>query len=432
MTREPDRLPDRAPSASRPWVLMFAAVCLVAVNMRMTITGLGPLLEEIAADQGTTVAALGGLASVPLLVWAVVSPLAHGIAARIGIERAVGWSLVVLAAGTAWRSLPGGSLSLWLGTACIGAALAIGNVLMPALVRRDFGSRIPLVMGVYSALLSAFGAVGAGIVVPIAHFDAGDGELGWRVALLAAGAPVPLALIVWIVATRRAAGERARGGATAPTDDSPEFLRTSTGTLTTIVKGSTGRRIWRDPVAWAVAFYMGLQSLSFYTMSTWLAPIQTSHGRTPVEAGVDVMVYQLAGIFGSLFLPLMYRGPLRRWLAAIVPVAVGVSAVGIVLDIGPSLPWLVIAGYGVGASLGLSLMFMAIRAREQETASALSGMAQSVGYLIAATGPLLFGLLHEVAGGWGASLAMLLVFAAGQLIAGLVAGRDRFVFARAR
>lgn len=409
-------------------MLLFVAVCLVAVNMRMTITGIGPLLEDIADDRGTTAAALGGLASVPLLVWAAVSPLAHGIAARIGVERAVGWSLAVLAAGTVWRSLPGGSLSLWLGTVCIGAALAIGNVLMPAIVRRDFGSRIPLVMGVYSALLSAFGAVGAGIVVPIAHFETGEGsELGWRIALLATGAPVPIALIVWIVATRRAAVRAASAGARIG-DPQGDFLVTSTGTLTTIRRGTAGRRVWRDPVAWAVASYMGLQSLPFYTLSTWLAPIQSSHGRTAVEAGVDVMIYQLAGIAGSICLPLLYRGAMRRWLAALVPVAIGVSVTGIVLEIGPALPWLCIAGFCAGASLGLSLMFMAIRAREQETASALSGMAQSVGYLVAAAGPVLFGLVHEFSGGWGAPLALLLAFGFGQLIAGVAAGRDRFVF----
>ncbi len=423
----------RTVSESRPWGLLLAAVCLVAVNMRMTITGVGPLLEQIAADQGVSPAALGGLASVPLLVWGLVSPLAHALSVRLGLERAVTWSLVALAAGTVWRSLPGGTLNLWLGTAFIGAALAVGNVLLPAVIRRDFGSRIPLVMGVYTALLGGLGAVSAGLVVPISHIDAGSGELGWPVALLATGAFVPVALLVWILATRGSgrsaalavpapAGPDSPGGPGEPGEPARRGERT----------GRIGRRIWRDPVAWAVALYMGLQSTIFYMIATWLAPIETSTGRSPVEAGVDVMLYQLVSILGSLILPVLYRGRLRRWLAAIIPVVIGGSFACVVLLPGAALPWIMLGGLGSGASLSISLMFMAIRAREQEAASALSGMAQSVGYLIAATGPAAFGWLHDLSGDWIAPLALLLAVSLAQLVVGLAVGRERFVFDRLR
>ena len=124
-----------APAERRPWALLFVAVCLVAVNLRMTITGVGPLLEQIAAEQRVSPATLGALASVPLLAWGLFSPLAQGLSARLGLSRAVSGSLVVLALGTVWRSLPGPSANLWLGTALIGFGLAIGNVLMPAVIK---------------------------------------------------------------------------------------------------------------------------------------------------------------------------------------------------------------------------------------------------------------------------------------------------------
>lgn len=400
------------PRRGRALGLMLAAVCLVAINLRMTITGVGPLLDEIAADRGTTPAALGALVAIPLVTWGLVSPAAHSIAARWGAERAVGWSLVVLALGTVWRSIPEGSLGLWLGTALIGAALAISNVLMPAIIRSEFSTRIPLITGIYTALLGGFGAISSALVVPISESVVGGEPLGWRVALVATAAPIPLAIVVWIIATRRSP-RRGHAASGAP--------------RAVIVRGRVGRLIWRDAVAWSVALYMGLQSLSFYIIAAWLAPIRISQGSTAVEAGIEVAVYQVSGVLGSLALPLLYRGPLRRWLAALLPVGVATSFAAIVLHVGPLPLWLAIAGFGSGASLSISIMYLATKAREQTASSALSGMAQSVGYLIAATGPVIFGFAYELSGGWLAPLLVTLAFASAQLVLGIAVGRDRRV-----
>lgn len=429
-------------ASPKPWGLLFVAVCLVAMNMRMTITGVGPLLEDIAADQGVSPAALGGLASVPLIAWGIVSPLAHALSVRIGLSRTVTWSLLALAAGTIWRSIPGSSLNLWLGTALIGAALAIGNVLLPAVIRRDFSARVPLVMGIYTALLGGLGAVSAGLVVPVSHLEVGGDELGWRVALLTTGACIPFAIVAWVAATRQ---PRLPAPVPAPAPGAIDESHVSDPAATTATTANSaaatlpanqsaipnaGRRIWRDPIAWAVALYMGFQAMLFYMIATWLAPVQVSSGISPVAAGIDVMLYQLISILGSLALPLLYRGRLRPWIAAIIPIAIGGAFAGLMLLPGPDLPWIIIGGLGSGASLSISLLFMAIRAREHETASALSGMAQSVGYLIAATGPAAFGLLHEASGGWMVPLAFLLAIAAAQLVVGLWLGRGRMVFER--
>lgn len=406
--------------------------------MRMTITGVGPLLEQIAESRGTSTASLGSLASLPLLAWGLVSPLAHGLGQRFGLTRAVSFSLIALAAGTVWRSLPFTSFDLWIGTALIGAALAVGNVLMPAVIRRDFGSRIPLVMGLYTALLGGFAAASAGLMVPISQVAEAAGLSGWRVALLCSGALIPPALIVWIIASRTRMPETANDVAdpapsTTATPDGPSqpnSAPTSEPARLPREPGNLGRRIWRDPVAWTVALYMGLQSTLFYMIATWLAPIGTSSGRSPVEAGVDVMLFQVVSIAGSLILPVLYRGRLRRWLAAIIPVVVGGSFACVILAPGPSLPWILLCGIGTGTSLSISLLFMAVRAKQQAAASALSGMAQSVGYLIAATGPATFGLVHKWSGDWTAPLALLLAFAAAQLVFGVLVSRDRFVFER--
>ena len=384
---------------------LLIAVCLIAANMRITITGVGPLLEQIAGDLGTTTVALGALASIPLLAWAIVSPLAHDLSRRFGASRVLLWSLAALALGTVWRSIPGASANLWLGTVLIGAALAIANVLMPAIIKRDFVGHVPAVMGIYTALLAGVGAVGSGIVVPISQLRLGDEPLGWRAALLATGALLPFAIVAWLAASRRS---RAAGAARVP--------RTA---------GGTG--IWRDPLAWQVAAYTGLQSSSFYILLTWLAPFATTAGRDAVIAGIDVAVYQLAGIAGSLILPLFLRGRLRRWVPASLPILAMLGVVGMLTATDALTLWTIPAGLSAGASLGMALTLMAERARDLATSTALSGMAQSVGYLLAAAGPIAFGALHALSDGWMLPFGLLLLVLTAQLLFGIGVGRDRFV-----
>lgn len=386
-----------------PSLALVVAIALVAANMRATITGVGPLLSQIADESGTTTAALGLLGSIPLLTWALVSPLAHALTTRFGMSRVVTASLVALALGTIWRSLPGWEANLWLGTTLIGASLAIGNVVMPAAIKHDFGRRVPLMMGLYTALLGGMGALASGLVVPLSQ---AVGTGGWRVALLATGALVPVAAVVWALATRR-----------APADDAGMSPR-------------HGSRIWRDPVAWLVAGYMGAQSASFMMLLTWLASLAASAGRTPVAAGADVMVYQLAGVAGSFAVAPALRGRLRRWTPALVPIVTAVAVAGMIVAPQAITVWAVLAGLPAGASLGTALTLMAERARDTPTATALSGMSQSIGYLFAAFGPVAFGALHALTGSWTPPLLLLLAVVVAQFTVGLAVGRERFVLDR--
>jgi len=389
---------------------LLIAVLLVAANMRSTLTGVGPLLEQMAGDLGTTVVALGGLASIPLLAWAIVSPVAHDLSQRFGASRVLLWSLLALTAGTVWRSLPGTEANLWLGTVLTGAALAIANVLMPAIIKRDFPDRVPLLMGLYTALFAASGAVASGIVVPISLLPLGDGQTGWRIALLATGAVLPIAIVVWILTMGR------RPDPVRPAGPRP--------------RGGTG--IWRDPLAWQVAAYTGLQSALFYILLTWLAPYATANGRDAVVAGIDVAVYQFAGIAGSLALPLILRGRMRRWAPAALPVIALVAVAGMVFSVDLLTLWTLPAGFASGASLSMALTLIAQRARDMSASTALSGMAQSVGYLVAALGPIGFGALHGIDGGWMLPFGLLAAVLVAQLGFGLAVGRERYVLDRRR
>ena len=399
-------MPDRGEARSNAPLLLLIAVLLIAANMRATITGIGPLLDQIGPDLGISPAALGLLAALPLIAWAAVSPLAHDLSERFGLAPMVLWALVLLTAGTIWRSLPGNGLNLWLGTVLIGIALAVANVLMPAVIKRDFPLRVAGITAAYTALLGGFGALASGVVVPISHIETADGPLGWQAALLATGILLPLAIVVWAWAMRGVRAESApRAGA---------GRRVSTG-------------IWADAVAWLVAGYMGLQAAAFYMLVTWLAPISTSTGRSPVVAGIDVMVFQIFGVVGSLVVPFALRGSAKRWVPALIPTLAIAGTIGLIAAPSGVLVWGGLAGLSTGAAIGMSLTLMAQRARTHSTAAALSGMSQSIGYVIAALGPILFGALHSMSGGWVLPLLLLLVVLIGQGVIGIAVGRERYV-----
>ncbi len=403
----PGSTPTRARTGTAgSTVALVVAVCLVAMNMRPTITSVGPLLDQIGADTGLATTTLGLLAAVPLAAWAVVSPLAHPLTERFGRAPVMLWSLVLLGLGTLVRSLVAPEIGLWLGTALIGCALAVVNVLMPAVVKRDFPGRVALMTSVYTALLGGFGALASGVAVPVSLLAPADGIAGWQFSLLVIGGVLlPFAIAAWWWATRR--------------DGAPAGRRTP---------GRPSRTgIWTDPVAWLVALYMGLQSASFYMQVTWLASISMSTGRSEVTAGFDVMVYQIAAVAGALLLPLLLRGRVERIAPALLPV-LGIAGIfGLLAAPSPIELWVVLTGLASGASLGMSLTLMAQRARDHASASALSGMSQSVGYLMAAFGPVVFGALHAATDAWAAPLLVLVAVLAGQLVIGALVGRDRYV-----
>lgn len=384
-------------------MLTVAALCLVGASMRPALTAVGPLLESIAGDTGVSLATLGVLSAVPLLTWAVLSPAAPGLSRRLGLNGAVTASLLMLLAGVLVRSLPGATAWLWIGTLMIGIALAIMNVLMPTAVKRDFPTRIPALMGLYSAILGGSGALGSGVAVPVSMaFDGGD---GWRISLaIVGGALVPVALTGWVLAARTARP--------APISRPP------------------GRRagIWGDPVAWAVAAYMGVHSAAFYIVVTWLAPISSSGGRSPALAGVDVMAYQVFCVVGSLAVAFLLRGRSVRTVVIFQPLLGVVGTAGLLAGAGPMWFWISLLGLFSGSSLSIGLTLIAERGRDHHASSALSGMSQSVGYLVAAIGPIAFGALHSATGGWAASLVLLAAVILVQIPAGIAAARDRYVF----
>lgn len=390
--------------------LLVAAIVLVAVNQRPAVVGVGPLLGEIRAGLGLSGTAAGVLTTLPVLCFGLLSPLAPKLARRYGADRVVGATMLVLALGIGMRSVPTPALiALFAGTAVIGAAIAVANVLMPSIIKRDFGLRAGPVLGLYAMAMSAGAAVAAGVVVPLQ-----DGlGIGWRSTLLLM-LPVALgALVLWKVAVRTVATPAAIPSLVAP-PSAPQRIT-----------------LWRDPVAWAVTIFMGTTSLQFYGAFAWFPTMVVDHGVSEQAAGWWLALMGAVGAISSLIVPVLAARSRSQERFVLLIVALYVASwVGMLIAPASGAPvWASLMGFAQGAGISLALTLIVVRAPDAAHAAELSGMAQTVGYLLAAAGPLLLGVVHDLAGGWTVPMALMLAALVPVLVFGVQAGRPRLVAA---
>nr|BFE57751.1 CynX/NimT family MFS transporter [Dactylosporangium thailandense] len=385
--------------------LVLAGLLLVAANLRAAITSVGPVLDDLRDDLGLTSLTASALISLPLIAFAVVSPVAPVLARRIGIERTLGAGLAVLAAGLVVRSLPGAPL-LWLGTALLGVAIAVLNVVLPALVKRDFPHRIGPVTGAYSSVQASFAAIAAGLAVPVAGWT----SAGWRLPL---GMWAGLALVALAVLApqlgRRSVPSPSPGG--APAAGVP-----------------AARSPWRTALGWQITAFMALQSTGYYILITWLPSIESSAGVPATAAGVHQLLLNASGIAGSVACSaLIPRLRDQRLLGIAGPVLYAIATFGILAAPHYGAIWATLAGVAGGSSIVLALSFFGLRTAHHTQAAALSGMAQCVGYLIAAAGPPAVGALHDATGSWTPALVAMIAVDAVLVVFGYLAGRDRVI-----
>lgn len=373
--------------------LLVWGLLVVAANLRPSLTGVGPLLGRVQADLGLSPAVAGLLNTLPLLAFAVISPVVPRMAARTGPERLLAGALVVLTLGIAIRWVPA-TVTLFAGTVLIGAGIAVGNVLLPSLIKRDFPTKVGLLTSAYATVMGGVAAVASGVAVPISQVAPG----GWYTALGCWIVLALVAIVLWLpqLRTPRPVPATVRGGHRLP---------------------------WGSGLAWAVTAFMGLQSLGFYVIVTWLPQVVQDSEITAAAAGWLLFLFQVVAVVTSLLAPAMLRWARdQRALATVNSVIMLAGYIGLLVAPEWALLWTVVLGLGGGACLVLALAFLSLRARDAAGAGALSAMAQSVGYLLAAVGPVIFGLLHTVSSGWHAPLILMCVAAVGQTIVAMVAG----------
>jgi CP family cyanate transporter-like MFS transporter len=380
-------------------------IVAVALNLRPAVTSLGPLLADVQRGLRLGGAASGLLTALPTLCFAAFGAIAAGRGARIGPRRITMAAMVVLAAGLAARGVAGGELVFFAASVVALGGIAVANVLVPVLVRQYFPDRIGEAMGVYSMALSAGTAVPAAITVPLA------GTLGhsWRGSLEVWAGTALLAVLPWFAVrgSRRVARPR-RGH---QRQELPGRLR-----------------VWGSRTGLGLAVFFGMQSLSAYAIMGWLPRILRDAGVPAGASGVLLAVTTGLSVPVSLVLPrLAVRLPDQRPLVVVLVVFTLGGYVGLaVAPAAAPLLWAVLLGIGQGA-FPLALTMIPLRVRTTAHTAALSGFTQAVGYLLAAAGPFVTGVLHDATGGWTVPIVVLSAFLVPQLAAGLMAARNRTV-----
>ena len=381
--------------------LLLAGILLVAINLRPALSSIGPLIEMIREDLRLTETLLGLLTSLPLIAFGVVSTMTPLFTKRFGIGITLLGALILLALGIGIRSI-GDVFGLYLGTILLGIAIAFGNVLLPALIKRNFPTRAGFVTSLYSAIMSLGAAIAAGLSVPLAI----DLNLGWRGSMSVWAVLAIIAIIIWLPNIKRI-------NKTPPRRSFGEAMKKLSGSL----------------LVWKLAIYMGLQSFVFYVILAWLPALLIDRGFDPYYAGWMLSLSQATGILGALIVPIWAGSQKDQRLVILILTALETIAfLGLLIPgMGWTEVWIGLIGMVLGGTFGLALLLIVLRSKDAETATELSGIVQSIGYLIAGTGPFIVGAIYDLTHMWSYALILLIIVGILRVVISLDIGKDRKV-----
>lgn len=384
-------------------VLLVLGIIFIASNLRTPLTAVGPLVSDIRSDLGISNGMTGFLTTLPLLTFAGLSLLSSKLGTKIGNELAIFLGLIVLIAGILLRSA-GGSAALFAGTFLIGMGIVVGNVLVPSIIKQKFPEKVGLLTSIFSISMSLSAGISSGMSVPLAN----DLHWGWRQSLLVWILVAVAAIIFWL----------------------PQLYHRERA-VKVAKPASTANFIWHSSLAWQVAFFMGLQSFLFYCFIAWFPAVLQSHGLSMASAGWLLSFFQIIAIPASFIVPILAdRLNDQRGITVISCLIYFMGLLGLLLSKNMILLTTSVAlmGVGGGACISLAFTFIGLRSSNGAQAAELSGMAQSVGYLLAAAGPIIIGYLFDYTQTWASSIVVWLIITLLLLYAGLGAGRNRYIF----
>ena len=379
--------------------LLLAAVLFSSANLRAPITCVGPLLNDIRASLSLSGTTAGLLSTIPLLAFAFFSPVSGGMARRFGLGRTLMLAAASVVAGLLLRSYAGVA-GLLIGTVLIGAGIGSGNVLLPVVVKQSYPQNIGRMTGIYASTMSVFSGLAVAVCVPVAR------AVGWRSMLALLSVLSAAAFCFWMTQRKLP-------------------LKSASAE-----KKSIGRRILRSKTAWYVTFYFGMQSIVFYGLSMWLPSILADRGIDAADAGVITSLFQLLGIPANLLCPMLAdKFKNHRVLTAGISVIffTGISLFCFGKTALPLSVGIAMCGFCTSASFSLCMALIGLRTHNSSDAADLSVMCQTVGYVIAAVGPVLLGKLHDAVGGWGAPLGFVFACVLLNALAGQLAGKKGYV-----
>lgn len=381
---------------------LLLTMIVLATTLRMPLTGVGSLLSTIREDVGVSNTIMGMLTSVPMLVFAAVSPLAAVAGRKLGMGRSILAALCLILAGELVRSYTNVA-GLFGGTAILAAGIGIINVLGLALIKlRAAPEKVGTITSLYSTTMASTAAITIALSVPIAA------RLNWRHSLAAWAWLVVLALIVWGVQYRR------------PENQMPA----SAGEKTSL------KRLLRSPLAWQVTIFMGTQTLFFYCVTGWFPTILQSRGFSVDEAALAASMLQLITLPFTFIAPFLCSRirPFHIMIASNAAVTIGLTLFIFASGKGLHYAAMAIMAVGMGAIFSLNNMFYSLRTRSAADTAALSGMAQCFGYILAAIGPVTMGKLFDLTGSWYPPLIFLFAMLVVNIVASQLSARERYLF----
>ncbi|MEU1588667.1 MFS transporter [Micromonospora sp. NPDC005710] len=377
---------------------------LVALNLRAVVTSLGALLDEVRDGLGLSGVTAGLVTTLPTIAFAGLGALTPWLVRRVAPARVLVVAMLALAVGQVLRVATDSAAIFVLTSALALSGIAVANILLPMLVKQHFPHRTGLVTGAYTMALTVGTTVAAASAVPIAHAFG-----SWRAGLGVWAAMAAVAVLPWVpLALRTRAGARR---ATPTAVATPMRVRPA-----------------RTRLGWAMAVYFGAQSLSGYAIMGWLAQLFRDAGYQPESAGLLLAGVTALGVPIALLMPTLAGrlGSLRPLVLGLTT-ASALAYLGLALaPHGAALLWVALLAIGQGA-FPMILTAIGLRARTAEGTVALSAFAQSTGYVIAALGPLMVGILYEATGGWTAPIGFLVGALAVQTTAGMAIARPRYV-----
>lgn len=391
-----------------PLYWAIAAVLLVGLNLRPAITTLAPVIGNIEHDLQLSAAAAGFLTSIPLIAFVLLSTRAPRFGRHFGFGRAIQISLITLMVGFCLRLLPGW-VPLFLSMAVVGAAITIGNVLLPAYIKQKYAANAGPLSAVYTASLFLGPALAAAGTIPLADYFG-----SWKLAIASWGLLAVIAFPVWYPHARSSAREHAK---------------TQNGTAAGQVQPSDAGALWQNGLAWSVTLYFAVLSLLFYTISAWLPTILADAGEDIEVASRMLSLVNIVAIPFTLAVALaVHKVGNHVWATTSGAVFVIIGLAGVLFSNGDyTILWMIVLGIGLGVEAGIGFSLPILRAVSPNQTAILAGMSQSIGYSVSAMGPVGAGAMHDTTNSWEVVLIGLIALVAVQILFGLVAGSDRHV-----
>jgi CP family cyanate transporter-like MFS transporter len=374
-----------------------AAIVLLALNLRTVIASLPPLLSGVRADLGLSAGLAGLLTTLPVVCFGALAPITPRVAHRISLERLLLGCAALTVVAAALRGA-GGTAALFAGSLLAGVAVAGAQAAIPVFIRTAHPRRTGPLIGAYSMALPTGATLAAAISVPLERAFGGS----WRAALAIWALPAVAACAAWLPS--------ALGPGTRLSGEEP---RTP---------------VWNERLGWWVSLYFGVQSTAFYAGLAWLPTILESGGAGASSEGAGLLqaLASLVSVVPAFLVPLLAaRRPRQTAMLVAIVLVPAAGILGLLVAPGAAPAWVVLIGLGQGGALGLALILPTLRARGPRPVAALTAMSLCVGYLVAASGPWILGVVHDATGGWRTPLVVLLAITLLELVPGVPAARDR-------